>query len=96
VEKWSFEHPTIRRLTSLCRHQLSPIAHEETANISHIQLCARILYEINCSERMLRELSISVQTDDGKEGSREKPTEWKHVPPEGNGASLLKILCPVR
>jgi hypothetical protein len=28
VEKWSFEHPTIRRLTSLCRHQLSPIAPE--------------------------------------------------------------------
>src|SRR3954470_19819468 len=26
VEKWSFEHPTIRRLTSLCRHQLPPIA----------------------------------------------------------------------
>ena len=26
MEKWSFEHPTIRRLTSLCRHQLSPIA----------------------------------------------------------------------
>jgi hypothetical protein len=28
VEKWSFEHPTIRRLTSLCRHQLSPIARD--------------------------------------------------------------------
>ena len=29
MEKWSFEHPTIRRLTSLCRHQLSPIALSE-------------------------------------------------------------------
>jgi hypothetical protein len=25
---------------------------------------------------------------------RDKPIDWKYVPPEGNGAALLKILCP--
>jgi hypothetical protein len=69
--------------------------YEETANISNIQPRARILYEFNCSERMLRELSIYVQAN-GKIGSRDKPNDWRHIPPEGNGASLLKILCQRR
>jgi len=66
--------------------------YEETANISNIQPRARIFYELNCSDRMLRELSIYVQAN-GKAGSRDKPGDWSNVPPEGNGASLLKILC---
>src|SRR6266851_4094922 len=47
----------------------------------------------SCAERMLRELSISIQTK-GQGGSRDKPGDWKYVPPEGNAARLLKILCP--
>jgi hypothetical protein len=42
---------------------------------------------------MLRELSIDLHINE-QIGSNNKPSEWKHVPPEGNGASLLKILCP--
>jgi hypothetical protein len=70
-------------------------AYEETANIGHIQPTARIFYELNCFDRMLRELSISIERNN-KSGSRDKPTDWKYVPPEGNGATLLKLLCPTR
>jgi hypothetical protein len=68
--------------------------YEEVANISGIEPHARIFYELNCPERMLRELSLYVQ-ENGKSGLKDKPSDWKYVPPEGNGARLLKILCPL-
>ena len=65
---------------------------EEIADLSYIQPLASIFYELNCSERMLRELSISTQMD-GKSSSSDTPSKWRYVSPEGNGANLLKILC---
>lgn len=67
--------------------------YEETADISDIQPRASIFYELNCPERMMQELSISIQAG-GKGGFLGKPSDWRHVPPEGNGAQLLRILCP--
>jgi hypothetical protein len=69
------------------------IQYEETANLSGIQPHARFFYELNCSERMMRELSTYVQVN-GSDRFDDKPRNWKHVPPEGSGAALLKILCP--
>ena len=69
--------------------------YEETANISYIEPRARIFYELNCPEKMLRELSISIRAN-GKFGSRNEPGKWSYVAPETNGARLLKILCPLR
>ena len=66
---------------------------EEIADLSYIQPRASIFYELNCSDRMLRELSISVQTSD-KKSSSDTPGNWRDVSPEGNAANLLKILCP--
>ena len=66
--------------------------YEEIANISSIEPHAKIFYELNCPERMMRELSIYIQTD-GKSGSSDKPHDWKYSSPESNGARLLKILC---
>src|SRR6266436_3955817 len=54
--------------------------YEETANISYLQPRAQILYELNCSERMLQELSIDIRGS----GSSNKPRDWKFVPPKGN------------
>jgi hypothetical protein len=66
--------------------------YEETANIAPIEPQARIFYELNCSEKMIRELSISLKVG-GKSGSTDKPSDWKHVAPETNSNRLLKILC---
>ena len=86
--------PPIARVETIDVNQSMVITgYEETANIAAIQPRARIFYELNCSVRMLRELSISIQAE-GKVGSVNKPSEWKHISPEGNGAALLKILCP--
>jgi hypothetical protein len=43
----------------------------------------------------VRELSISFSVN-GKYRSSDEPRPWKFIPPEGNGASLLKLLCPLR
>ncbi len=67
--------------------------YEETADIANIPPRAQIFYELNCPGRILRELSIYIEAN-GKIGSRDTPSEWKHVAPEGNAANLLKLLCP--
>ncbi|WP_076858180.1 hypothetical protein [Bradyrhizobium mercantei] len=70
--------------------QIAVIRYEVTADIGSIEPAARIFYELNCSERMMRELSIQVR---GR-GSHNKPLDWKFVAPETNGTRLLKMLCP--
>ncbi len=74
---------------------LAVTLYEVTANTGSIQPRASILYELNCPERMMRELSMSVRSG-GKVGFSDKPTHWQYVPPEGNGAALLKLVCPAQ
>lgn len=66
---------------------------EEIADTADIQPAARIFYEIDCSQKMLRELSIEIIDPSGKIGSKYNASEWKYVAPETNGARLQKILC---
>jgi len=64
---------------------------EEAADIANLTPEDQIFYELNCSERMLRELSIVAQ------GSlNDQAGDWMYVPPESNGAFLLKILCSLK
>lgn len=61
--------PPIATIESADVEQMMSIAqYEQTADIANIQPRARIFYEINCSERMIRELSIFIQVG-GKVGS---------------------------
>jgi hypothetical protein len=69
-------------------------AYEETANISYIKPHSTIFYEFNCAEKMMRELSLRIETN-GQYGSSDTPSAWKFVPPESNGARLIKLLCRV-
>jgi hypothetical protein len=69
------------------------VAYEEVADLGNIEPQSRIFYEIGCSERMIRELSIHFEAK-GRIGSSDKATDWQHVAPETNAATLLKILCP--
>jgi len=72
------------------------IGLEETANLGNIQDHTRFFYELNCSERMIRRLSTYIRNVKGREAISDKPSDWEHVPPEGSGARLLKILCQTR
>jgi hypothetical protein len=66
--------------------------YEETADIASIQPVSSILYELNCSDRMERELTLTIKNK-GKTTYHDKPLDWKYSPPEGNMATLLRILC---
>jgi len=74
------------------KQRMAITAYEEIANIAPIEPQARIFYELDCSDKMIRELTVSLRVD-GKSGSTDKPSDWKHVAPETNGNRLLKILC---
>lgn len=69
------------------------VAAEETANDSHTEVVARMLAELNCSQRMIRTLSITIQRN-GKFSSSHHPTDWDSIAPETHAATLQKILCP--
>lgn len=75
--------------------RLTVTQYEVTADIGSLDPQASIFYELDCRGRMIRELSTSFQTG-GKRGSSDKPGDWRYIPPEGNGARLLKILCVAR
>jgi len=95
ARKWVSQYvPPIAIVEDLNSEQaIDVIRYEETVKVSDIQPHARFFYELNCPERMIRNLSTYVRAN-GKEGFNEKPSNWQHVPPEGTGATLLKILCP--
>ncbi len=68
------------------------VGYEETANLGALDPQARIFYELNCSERMMRRLSTSIHAN-GRSDFQDEPSKWEFVPPEGNATTLLKILC---
>jgi hypothetical protein len=69
------------------------IGYELIANFGPIEPRLLVYSELNCSERMSRHLSVSANVG-GRTGHRSKPSEWDYVPPDGNEANLLLILCP--
>ena len=74
-------------------HAATITIYEEIATNAYIETHDKMLYEFDCHEMMVRDLSTDFRID-GKHARSEKPGDWSHVPPEGNAASLSKILCP--
>lgn len=69
----------------------SVIMYETLADVSDINADAQILYELDCGQRKIQELHISVANH-----TTDVPTPWKNIPPEGNAANLAALLCPTR
>jgi hypothetical protein len=80
----AFYRPSIANIDPFFSDKIPEIiTYEEAGNVSYITPHARIFYELNCSEQMLRELSVYFRSD-GKSGSRDKPGEWKYQSPGGS------------
>lgn len=71
---------------------ISTIQLEITADIAEVEPVIRIFYELDCINKTYRELSIEVHKD-GRYGFVDKPSNWKHTPPETNVARLSKLIC---
>ncbi|MGU7844013.1 hypothetical protein ACV22V_31700 [Burkholderia sp. AW33-5] len=68
---------------------------EEIADLDVFQPQASIFYELDCPQKMIRQLSVSINSG-GKRGIRDTPGDWMYASPEGNAAALLELLCPAR
>jgi hypothetical protein len=64
------------------------VAAEQIADITFIEPTARILYELDCSERKLHELSLNIRN---RSSGDARP--WSYAAPETNADRLLKLLC---
>jgi hypothetical protein len=63
---------------------------EQIADISPIEPISRVFYELNCAQRMERELSTGVN---GEPRERDEPNPWTFIAPETIGDRLLKLIC---
>ena len=72
------------------------IGWEEAANYDGIKPQLRTLLEVNCKEKMLRDLSTIVYKKNGMTASNSNIGKWDYISPETNSETLLKILCKDR
>ena len=83
--------PPFGTVTKLDQNQLVDIVvFEELANEASINPTLRVLYEIDCPQKLLRQVSLMggqpTQTDS-------RVHEWEHVPPESTVDTLSKLIC---
>jgi hypothetical protein len=67
------------------------VPYEQIADANSINPTVRIYYELDCSQKRLHELSMRFSVNGKDKEANERP--WQFVSPEGNGATLLKLLC---
>jgi hypothetical protein len=68
------------------------IVYEQIANISIIRPLVLAYVELDCTERMMRNLDTTVQSGDDRQINRH-PSDWQHIAPESGAAALFKLLC---
>jgi hypothetical protein len=80
----------------LDRAQAADIARlEEIADTADVDPRVRISYELDCTKRLVRPLSLYVKVN-GKVRSVDKPGDWKPISPRENSIRLSRILCRPR
>ena len=69
---------------------------EEAANSDVIKPKLKILYELNCKGKKIRNLSSISYKNDGGTETRSGPDKWLSISPESNSDTLYKMLCKQR
>jgi hypothetical protein len=72
---------------------LEMIVWEEAANHADIKPMARLLYEINCKERMFQTISAITYKSDGSMTFTSDFDKWNHITQASTGDNLAKLLC---
>lgn len=89
----AMDRPLLSTSVELDKYQMADVLiNEVAANVANIDATERIMYELDCPNRMVRELS-EMFVIDGKPGSQDTPQEWKHISPETAVATLFKLIC---
>ncbi|MCE5265870.1 MAG: hypothetical protein LLG97_20360 [Deltaproteobacteria bacterium] len=69
------------------------ILWEEAANHDDVKPRAKMLYEINCRERMIQTVSAITYKRDGTTTFASDFDRWSPIPPGSTGDVLRRILC---
>lgn len=69
---------------------------EEAANLDVIKPKLKVLYELNCRARKIRNLSVISYKNDGGTDTRSEPDKWISIGPGSNSETLYKMLCKQR
>ncbi len=72
------------------------ISWEEIANLPTIKPFVKIMFEINCKDKISRTLSTIIFNKDNSTESISEPGKWDYISPESTGETLTKILCKVK
>jgi hypothetical protein len=82
--------PPLSTITELdTQERAFVMLYETAANLAGIAPTVQMLFEVDCTNRVLRALSMHVPNHP----SDDTASEWQHSPPETAGANLIKILC---
>jgi hypothetical protein len=89
--------PPISRVRKMSPDEILNVAIEEDVanNSPEVQPLSQVLYEVDCSRRMMKMLS-GIAYKNGQTRSSNRPSEWMHVPPDSNGSNLLGMLCSAK
>jgi len=72
------------------------IVWEEAANYDAIKSIKKVFYELNCTKKKIRNLSMTSYKSDGRPETRTKINEWISISPNANTETLHNILCRQR
>ena len=67
---------------------LMTITYEQMADAGLVDPAIKILYEIDCGQKLVRTLSIMTSTV-----SNSTVAQWEHIAPESTLATLRKLTC---
>ena len=85
--------PPVALEQQLSREEIAvAVVREEVANSASIQPIMRMLEEVDCENRVTRDVSVEAHID-GKDVSVEKKGDWHHIAPETNMSRLHLALC---
>jgi hypothetical protein len=85
--------PSIAKVEHLEGDQfIDAVFDEELANTGGVQPLRTVLFEVDCAEKKIREVS-SLKPADGQLRTSDMPQDWHGVTPVAGGSSLLVILC---
>jgi len=88
-------NPLILSVRKLDKDQrLSVIMMETVANYqTNIRPRGHVLYELDCTAKKMRYLSLDIIDKNGKIGHTSKADDWDYAIPETNSIYLLNLVC---
>jgi len=91
AEQLLYESASPEKVNESARNSM--IIYEGVANSGAIEPRNKVLYDIDCSNDMLRVLYLIATGADGHSSIHDTPQAWQHIAPESNGSRFEALVC---